>query len=115
MRSGAGRYERSASVMGSARGVMLRDGAGRLAAREASATRCDRTSHVLCRRARPWGIFAGAADGRRSGRLGIARNFAEEAVTQAVLDLAGAYARKVVRVTTEELAQRVDLGGGGGP
>ncbi|MCY0991436.1 hypothetical protein OV203_30095 [Nannocystis sp. ILAH1] len=105
--------------MGSARRLVLRDGAGRVAAREASAARCDRTSHVanavLCRRAGRWGIFADAADGRRSGRLGIARNFAEEAVTQAVLDLAGAYARKVIRVTTEELAHRVDLGGGGGP
>ncbi|WP_434422587.1 hypothetical protein [Nannocystis pusilla] len=108
-------------------GVVLRGGAGRVDARQRGTGRrargergaCDRTSHVanevLCRREQRWGIFAGAAVGRRSGRLGIARNFAEEAVTQAVLDLAGAYARKVIRVTTEELAQRVDLGGGGGP
>ncbi|MDC0717581.1 hypothetical protein [Nannocystis bainbridge] len=61
------------------------------------------------------GFLADAAFGACSGGLGVARNFAEEAVAQAVLDLPGADGRKVIRVTTEELAQRVDLGGWRGP
>ena len=49
--------------------------------------------------------------GACSGGLGVG-NFAEQAVAQAMLDLPGADARKVVRVTTEELAQRVAFGRG---
>lgn len=54
---------------------------------------------------------SGVTVGGRSGGLGVG-NFAEQAVAQAMLDLPGADARKVVRVTTEELAQRVAFGRG---
>ena len=58
------------------------------------------------------GGASGMTVGAGSGGVGVAGDFAEEAVTQAMLDLPGADAGKVVRVTTKELAQRIALGRG---